>query len=231
MPTKKILCFAPHPDDEMLGCGGSLIKARNKKYKIGICYLTMGENGSPKFSPNTLKKIRREEALTVCKKLGVIKEDIYFMNIPDNQIDANNYKSYLKIISLLRMFRPNTVYLPHENENYHDHKQANRLIQRALDMSGSNNFLKTRETAWWVDNVLAYEISTPLCRYNYAENISEVIDEKISILKLYKSQTLKSGNLSNFIGDNAKALSAYRASMSVGKYREAFQVLRVANIL
>lgn len=231
MNKKRILCFSPHPDDEILGCGGSLINASKNGADIGICYLTLGEYGSPKFSPGKLKTIRKEEALSVCKELGIKKKNIYFVNIPDNQINESDFGSFLYLISIIREFKPDLVYIPHENENYHDHSEASKLTQRALDMSGSNNFLNKNDKPWWVDNVLAYEVSTPLSRYQYAEDISEVIDEKIRILRLYKSQTYSSGNASDIIGDNARALSIYRASMSIGKNREVFQVIRVGKII
>lgn len=228
---KKILCFAPHPDDEILGCGGSLIKAIEKGYSVSICYLTYGEQGSPLYPLQKLKKIRKKESLAVCKFLSILAKNIYYLGIPDNKISCYDFESMKKIIVLLRKIKPDLVYIPSEMENYHDHQQANLLIQRALGMSGSNNFKKQGEEAWWVGDVLAYEIFTPIGRYQYTEDISDVINKKIEALKLYKSQTSKEGNMSDFVGEKAKYLSGYRAAMTIGKHREVFQVIRVSGIL
>lgn len=231
--TKKILCFAPHPDDELLGCGGSLIKAKNKGDILHICYMTLGENSNPKHSVASLEKIRKSESQIVCKEMGVKKKNVFYLGIKDNQISADDYMSFVKIINIIRTCRPDIVYLPHENENYYDHKQASILIQRSLDMAGSNNFInsKNKLKPWWVDYVLAYEVSTPLAKYQYAEDVSKEIESKIKLLNFYRSQTEKEGNLSDFIGEKAKYLPGYRAAMSVGEYREVFQVIRSANIL
>ena len=227
---KKILCFAPHPDDEILGCGGSLIKAINRGDDVFICYLTLGEQGSSKLSPSKLKNVRKKESLSVCKFLDIPSSNVYYLGIADNNIDCHDLKSMKKIIALIRKINPNLVYMPHRGENYHDHQQASLLIQRASDMSGSNNF-NLQGCAWWVDNILAYEVSTPMEIYQYAEDISDVIDKKIEALKLYSSQTMKEGNTSDFISEKSKFLSGYRASMTIGEYREVFQVIRASNIL
>ncbi len=228
---KKILCFAPHPDDEILGCGGSLIKAIKLGYEIHICYLTFGEQGSPVFPTKKLKIIRKKESIKVSAFLGIPKSNIYFLGIPDNEINWHDIKAMKEIISLVRKIKPNIVYLPHEHENYYDHQQASLLIQRALGMAGSNNFKNQGKNSWWVENVLAYEVSTPMEKYQYAEDISGFIDQKIKVLKLYQSQTVKFGNASDFISDKAIFLPGYRAAMTIGEYREVFQVIRVAGIL
>lgn len=229
MLIKNILCFAPHPDDEILGCGGSLIKALKMNKKVHICYLSFGEYASSKFSPKALATIRKKEALAVCRFLGIPHQNVYFLGMPDNQINHHNLEDVKKVIKLIRQVKPDLVYLPHEGEQSPDHVETNKLVMRVLDMAGSNNFLQFGKKAWWVKHVLAYEVWTPLERYQYTEDISSVVDKKISALKLYKSQSLDSGNMSDFIGDKAKFLSGYRAAMTLGEYREAFQVLRTSD--
>ena len=230
MLIDNILCFAPHPDDELLGCGGSLIKALGMGRNVHICYLSFGEHGSPKLTPKKLAIIRKNEALDVCKSLGLPRKNVSFLGIADNQISRYDFNSFKKIIKLIRDIKPDLVYLPHALEQSLDHMEAHALIMRALDMAGSNNFSELGQNAWWVKNVLAYEVWTPLERYQYTEDISDFMDKKIEVLKLYKSQTKQSGNVSNFIGEKAKYLSAYRAAMTLGDYREAFQVLRMGDV-
>lgn len=231
MLVKRILCFAPHPDDEVLGCGGSLVKARRLGCQVSLCYLSHGEYGSPRFSPKKLAKIRQHEALAVANSWGIDKENITFLGIPDNQINCHDLKSMKAIIKLTRDIKPDLVYLPHEQEKSFDHAEANRLIMRALDMAGSNNFFEFGECAWWVENVLAYEVLTPLEKYQYTEDISDFINQKIQALQLYQSQTVAAGNISDFVSQKAKFLSGWRAATTLGNHREVFQVLRMKSIL
>ena len=230
MSIKNVLCFAPHPDDEILGCGGSIAKALSMGHRVYMCYLSFGENGSPKYSPKKLAIIRKKEAMAVCRFLGILLKDVFFLSIPDNQISHHDMGSVKKIMKLVRVLKPDLVYLPHEREQSHDHVETNKLIMRALDMAGSNNFFQLGGCSWWVGNVLAYEVWTPLERYQYTEDISNFIHKKKKALEMYKSQTLEDGNVSNFIGNNGVHLSAYRAAMTLGEYRESFQVLRCESI-
>jgi len=231
MAVKKILCFAPHPDDEVLGCGGSIIKARRFGCQVHLCYISFGEYGSPRFSPKKLAAIRRKEALAVADSWGIRGKDVTLFAIPDNQISCHDLKSMKAIIKLIRTIKPDLVYLPHEQEKSFDHAEANRLIMRALDMAGSNNFFEFGKCAWWVENVLAYEVLTPLEKYQYTEDISSFINQKIQALKLYQSQTAAAGNISDFVGQKAKLLSGWRAATTLGEHREVFQVLRMGSIL
>ncbi len=231
MKKNKILCIAPHPDDEILGCGGSLIKAKKNNYEISLCYLSYGEGASPKYSLDELKKIRKNESLKVCAKLGVKKTNIFFMGIGDNKINHNSLKDFKSLMSIIRKVKPNVVFIPDDKDLYNDHREAALLSKRSLDMAGSNNFLKKNENPWWVDNVLEYEVSRPLSDFQYSVEVSEEIDDKISLLSLYKSQTKKEGNVSDLVSDKARYLSGYRAAFSVGEYREVFRVYRVDGIL
>lgn len=66
-----ILVFAPHPDDDILGCGGSIINHIKRGNAASIIYLTSGEAANPKIKPQKLLKIREGEAEKACQILGV----------------------------------------------------------------------------------------------------------------------------------------------------------------
>ncbi|NQV88012.1 MAG: PIG-L family deacetylase [Parcubacteria group bacterium] len=225
----KIVCFSPHPDDELLGCGGSIIKAIEKGADVHICYMSYGETGSPKHNFEDLGKIRKNEALKVCNFIGIPTKNIHFLKIPDNQIEASDFGNFTHIMKIVREVKPNIVYLPHINEQSHDHEQAHKLVMR-LDMAASNNFFEFGKSAWWVETVLAYEVWTPMEKYQYSEDISKYLDKKIEALKMYESQTKEQGNVSDFISNKAKCLPGYRAAMTIGEYREMFQVLRMPTL-
>lgn len=228
---KKVICFAPHPDDEIIGCGGSLLKAKAKGYEISIVYLTFGEYGSAIFKPNELKEIRKKETLDVCNYLQIDNKNVHYLDLGDNQINAGDINSMKKIIEIIRNFEPDIAYLPHENDQSYDHKQTNILVRRALGMAGSANFIEYGKNPWWTENVLGYEVWTPIQKYQYGEDISKYINKKIKMLSLYSSQTKQNGNTSDFIGKKAKYITGYRAAMSIGEHREVFEVINVSNIL
>jgi len=231
MKEKRILCFAPHPDDEVLGCGGFLLKAKSLHHRIGIVYMTCGENGSPIYSPQELKKIRLKETREVCKYLDIKPNDTSYLNMSDGDININTPKNFRKLMQIIRTFKPDIALIPHKNDQSFDHRETSNLVKKALDMSGSNNFIGYGKEAWWTKTILGYEVWSPIQDYSYVLDISKFAKEKIKLLSFYKSQTKDSGNVSDFVGEKALHLNGYRAAMNEGEYMEVFEVLKTSDIL
>ena len=94
-PTDRILILAPHPDDEVLGCGGIIQHALAMGVPVRVIFLTYGDNNEPSFflyekhlvvMPKAVRKMgemRREEALTAANILGLPPEDLTFLGYPD----------------------------------------------------------------------------------------------------------------------------------------------------
>ena len=82
MKKGKILIVAAHPDDEILGCGGSILKLK-KSNDINVIFMTNGVSARGK---NRLGEKRRKNAcLKLFKYLGISVPEFY--NFPDNQLD------------------------------------------------------------------------------------------------------------------------------------------------
>jgi N-acetyl-1-D-myo-inositol-2-amino-2-deoxy-alpha-D-glucopyranoside deacetylase len=91
----RILILAPHPDDEVLGCGGIIEKAHEKKLPLSIVFFTYGDNNQwsfivyrdrPVVFPGAVRKmglVRHDEAIAAAKVLGVKSDDLIFLGYPD----------------------------------------------------------------------------------------------------------------------------------------------------
>jgi len=225
-----ILVLSPHPDDEILGCGGSIINRIREGNSVHIAYLSLGENASPSIKPTELGTVRKMEAVAAAGLLGVKSDRLHFINIPDGNIEPSDLESMKKIMRLIRNLKPTIAYLPHANESSYDHRQAHDLCMRAIAMAPSNNYKEAGDVPWWIETVLAYEVWTPIQNFQYTEDITSVIDEKIAALKCYGSQNANNKGPSTYIGEAARSLPAYRGAMSIGGYREAFQILRLSRL-
>ncbi len=214
----EVMVFAPHPDDDLLGCGGSMAKAVKAGHHITIVYMSSGECGSVKYSTEDLRLIREEEARKASQLLGI--RDLVFMRYPDGNLQYTNER-VLEIVTLLRRFHPQTVYLPHQQDRHHDHTATHQIVMEACKRAAGPWFQSCTGEAWQVPRILAYEVWTPLNQPSYYEDISAEMEIKKQALQCHCSQ------LENIAYDEAiSGLNRYRSVMSgIGRYAECFQIL------
>jgi len=178
-----ILAFGVHPDDVELGCSGTLLMEKKNGKKIGIIDLTQGELGTRGTAAS-----RKEEAENAGRIMGVDvrenlgMEDGFFKNDRDNQ---------LKIIKVLRKYRPEIIMYNAPDDRHPDHGRSAQLVYDATFLSG----LRKIETE--MDGEIQ-EAWRPVYSFNYIQDkyiepsfvidISEVIQKKIEAVKSFKSQ-------------------------------------------
>src|SRR3989304_10070830 len=101
-----VLAFSPHPDDADMGCGGLLLKLKSMGYTTGIIDVTEAE-----LSSNGDPDTREKETLNASKILKLdIRENL---NIGDAAV-ANNFENRLKIIEVIRKYRPSMALIPYK---------------------------------------------------------------------------------------------------------------------
>ena len=91
-----ILVIAAHPDDEILGCGGSIIKLK-KKCNINVLFMTDGVSARKKNQEKIIK--RRNSCERLFKKLGIKKNDNLMMHGDSGVIEQLNHNKKLQIFS------------------------------------------------------------------------------------------------------------------------------------
>jgi len=213
---ERIVVIAPHMDDEVIGCGGTLARHLAKGARITVIFLTDGRHGGsiPKDAPGieasarppALAEVRKAEARAALAELGI--RDLIFLDAEDCHVgSASGLKDSLR--KHLQEIKPNLVYLPFFLEEHPDHRAASQILLEA-----------TRDTALQF-RCHGYEVWTPLFP-NCLVNIDETIDLKRKSIAHYKSQLTESDYLHTAIG-----LNAYRSSalLSNCQYAEAFCAL------
>ncbi|MFP4088649.1 MAG: PIG-L family deacetylase [Desulfobacteraceae bacterium] len=171
---KKVLVLAPHPDDETIGCGGSLIRHTRAGDPVKVVFLTNGACGdvSGGMDRDAYINWRKDEAQKACACLGV--GDLEFWGYEDRSL-AGARGALPRMVELLNDFRPQLVYAPSPWEIHPDHRAASFLLSDAI--RGSDMECK----------VAFYEIGQPI-RVNFLVDISAVSDKRISALEVYESQ-------------------------------------------
>ncbi|MGH9784869.1 MAG: bacillithiol biosynthesis deacetylase BshB1, partial [Terriglobia bacterium] len=142
-----VLAFGTHPDDLELCCGGTLIGLANRGHRIGGVDLTRGELGT-RGSEET--RAQETAAATQILKL-CLRENL---GIPDGHIEKSQ-ENLLRMIRMIRQYRPRLVLAPYWEERHYDHVHASRLVAEAAFYSGLSK-IETGQESFRPYRVLYY---------------------------------------------------------------------------
>lgn len=219
----RILVLSPHPDDDIIGCGGSIARLSKEGHEVVVVYLTSGEAGSLEMDSSQLARVREDEARRAGRLLGV--REFIFWRQPDGFLQESA-EIINQLVRLIRARQFSTVYLPHKQEANRDHAVTFRIGMEACKRAAGPWFKDCGLTPWVVGNILGYEVWTPLQEVAYVEDISSMMEIKIQALQQHHSQ------LSVYAYDEAiRGLNRYRGINSGQKaYGEAFVIYKAAEV-
>jgi len=209
--SERVVVLAPHMDDEVIGCGGTLARHVAAGAQITVVFLTDGRHGgslTPEYVARglTVPQMRKEEAQAALTELGIT--NIVYLDAEDGSL-ATDTNAALKLREVLQRVRPEIVYLPFFMEQHPDHFAASPLLQRAVE--GTALAFRCH----------SYEVWTPLFP-NCFVPIDMTVDIKRRALAHYKSQLADANYLHTSLG-----LNAYRSNSMMDKdcrFVEAFCV-------
>ena len=220
MKNKKILVIAAHPDDEVLGCGGTLLKHATNNDKILLLFATDGESSRRSGSKKIL--YRKKQASKVAKIINA--QTPVFLNFPDNQLDKINILKIAKIFAnIVHRFKPDIIYTHHYNDLNIDHRltfEATMIACRPLVESSVTEiycFEILSSTGWRGISNLAF-------KPNVYVDIKDYIRKKIDLMKIYEKEIRPSPHPRSVESINARAIS--RGSEVSLSYAESFELIR-----
>lgn len=222
--ARRALVFAPHPDDDVLGCGGTLAGLASLGADIRVVYLTSGENGDASTPPPRLGILREAEAARAARVLG-IRETIFWRQ-PDGGL-TSSAQLIERAVALMRAFQPHLAFFPHARDAHGDHRAAHDIARESLRAASGPWHPRAGRTPWTVPAAFAYEVWTPMEEYAVAQDVTRFMTRKMQALAAHKSQ-LKNVDYAGAV----RGLARYRAVTSgAGEYCECFQVLRAEGII
>jgi len=173
---ENVLVISPHPDDEIIGCGGTLIKMIQKGSSVSVVQLTDGSHTAAfrDFSGPERKTIRLDEAKIVAKNIGF--SELFFFNEVDSFLacTSNNVE---KLSGILNRLQPKAIFIPFINDTHPDHRAANEILTRSLESCT----LDLRSV-----NVVSYEVWTFVPPNSYCI-IDNQFDKKTDVLRKYRT--------------------------------------------
>ena len=178
-----ILAIGVHPDDVELSCSGTLLKHKDQGKKIAILDLTSGELGT-RGNPT----LRREEALKAASILGV--DERIILDLPDGFI-TDDRPSLLKIIEVIRYFRPQIVLTNAISDRHPDHGKASKITSDACFLSGLmkiQTFRNNIEQKPWRPSAIYHYIQDRRHEADLIIDITPYFKTKMESIMAYNSQ-------------------------------------------
>lgn len=183
MSDRTVLAVGAHPDDEVLGPGGTLARHADAGDEVHVLIVTEGTTAQ--YDDDSLVETKREEARTCSDRLGV--SDVRFGNLPDMRLDDVAHVAVNAVIeSAVDDLDPDIVYTHARNEVNRDHVAVHE-----------STLVATRPDSG-VDRVLAYETpsstewvggSRPRFRPTVYVDIGDTLDRKVDAFGAYETET------------------------------------------
>ncbi|HHV46131.1 MAG TPA: PIG-L family deacetylase [Tissierellia bacterium] len=212
----KILVFAPHNDDEVLGVGGTIARYVSEGHEVYVCEVTKS------ISEERLKFIR-QEAREAHKILGV--KETFFLDFPVVRLKETPLVELNEELSrIVTKVKPDIAYIPHKGDIHMDHYMVSHSAMVAMRPIGDFKvkeiyaYETLSETEWNIPSVENAFIP------NVWVDITEFIEKKKQAMACYKSQIKEPPHpRSNEI---IEALAKFRGSTISVPYAESFMLIR-----
>jgi LmbE family N-acetylglucosaminyl deacetylase len=154
----KILLIAPHPDDETLGCGGTLALLRQHDCQIKVVIVADGKQGDPQgyLPPETdIVTHRQQESRTAMRLLGI--EDVTFLGHPDGNVQHSS-ELFKQLLDILHGESADWLFIPSVLDYHRDHVAISLVAVEAWQQHGCRERLFLYETwapvpATWVVDI------------------------------------------------------------------------------
>ncbi len=196
---KTVMLFSPHPDDDVLCCGGTLAMLSSHGNRVLLVLYTNGNKGSGdlEMTAERLAAIRKGEEEAAAQTLGILKENIIWLGYNDGELEYVAQQPLLReIVRLVRKYRPDAVLAVDPGETYEkwhktDHRMAGIIT---LDAIRTAAFHLNFPEHYLYEGLKPYEVPLFLFFYsakaeeNYWVNIDGFIDAKIEALTKHVSQ-------------------------------------------
>jgi LmbE family N-acetylglucosaminyl deacetylase len=209
----RVLCIAPHPDDESCGLGGTLARHRAQGDEVHIVFVTDGRSGDPDGRFGTsLPELREQEALAACEELGGASSEFY--RFPDNRVASSTDIQMVseRFEESIDAFQPHVIYVPWAGEAHTDHANCHSALLALLER-------RVHEGRPLFARVLEYEVWSPLPA-DWIVDITDFAEAKRRAMRAHTSQVLYTDYPHQLLG-----LAAHRSVYlpKDSRYGEAFR--------
>lgn len=219
--AKKILVVAVHPDDETIGCGGTILKHKSQGDEVHWLIITGTKNHPKGLYQNNLQK--REE--TIKKVSNAYSFDrVIQMDLPTAMLDELSFSDIvMKISDVINDIKPNIIYTMFMKDVHTDHRVAFDAVY-SCTKSFRYPFI---EKIYMMETLSETEFAVSIPGQTFVPNvyvdITDFIDKKLEIMSLYETEIMPEPYPRSL--SSIKALARVRGSRAGVMYAETFMLL------
>ena len=213
----KILVIAVHPDDETLGCGGTLLKHKANKDEIHWLICTTIDKSHSYY------KIREEEIEKVSKLYNF--DSIHNLRLKTMQVDEYSISELInKVSKVINEIKPTTIYLPFKGDVHSDHR---KIFEASYSCTKSFRYPFIKKI-YMMETLSETEFAPSTKEDSFVPNIfvdiSKYFEKKIEIMKNFSSEIAPHPFPRS--ERNLRALAILRGATSGCEYAESFVLLK-----
>jgi LmbE family N-acetylglucosaminyl deacetylase len=215
-----VIVISSHPDDEMIGCGGTLLKHKANKDKIGWVIITNVDE-SQGFSSERVNS-RQIEIDAVAKEVGF--DSVFKLNFPTTSLSSSSVGNLIQAISkVFNEFKPEVIYTVNRSDAHSDHRYTFDAVGSCIKSFRYPFIKKVMMYECLSETEFAPALSEKVFLPNHFVDITNFYNEKERILKIYESEIGEHPFPRSF--RNLKALATFRGATAGVEYAEAFQLI------
>lgn len=217
---KNILVIAPHPDDEILGCGGTMLKNIQNGNNVYVCIVTHAE---PPIYPEGASRAIQAAAKRCHQWMGV--KETFFLDFPTVMLEkVDRYKINDAILKVINDVKADVLFIPHFGDMQKDHQVVADACMVSVrpkyehKVTAVYGYETMSETAWNAPTIQNEFIP------NVFVDISDFLENKLRAMSYYDSQLSPFPDARSL--EALEALAKYRGALMHMKAAEAFMLLR-----
>ena len=226
----KYLIIAAHPDDEVLGCGGSMAKWSRDGSEMHVLIMAEGATSRDKSRDRVARQKELSHLAQSASKAGEILDvqSVELLNFPDNRMDSVDLLDVVKAIEdYVKKLQPEVVVMHHSGDLNIDHQIVHQAVMAAIRPQPSH--CVKRILSFEVPSATEWKSPTAGNPFvpNWFEDISDTLELKIKALEAYKTEMREWPHARSV--EAVKHLAKWRGASVGFEAAESFIILRQLN--
>ncbi|MDP7976403.1 MAG: PIG-L deacetylase family protein [Thermoprotei archaeon] len=211
MDLSRVLVFVAHPDDEVIGCGGTIRKAVKQGGKVRVVVFNPGGKSVAETTDEAVGQATR------LSELDRVSDFLGFDHESWNIAEISNRREVVrKVVSEIRSFKPTMILTHSPGDRHHLHAEVSSVVSEATWHATQLYYLDLGQP-WTPSAIYYFEVWDLFLQPSAIVNISDYMDDKVAAMKLYASQV----EVFPYILDYLRALGKVRGLPMGFSYGEA----------